>query len=136
MEQLPSTRDRLRGYLEKRILTEQGWKYFCVGCQDYHEASKFYKTKANPWGLTSICSDHKRRNNKIKDNSEGSSHLKLSSITQKDIEATLDLLNTLGYNTYGNVHQQFMKKYEKYLKHHEEGLRSPTQSPRKSRSSK
>ena len=40
------------------------------------------------------------------------SHLKLNKVNEEDIKNTIDFLEQIGYDTTGNVHEQFIKKYE------------------------
>jgi hypothetical protein len=110
---MASTRQRLQGYIEKRILTEEGWLYFCSDCQDYHVESRFYRQTDRPYGIMGSCSQSKK-GQYDRNPDKGLSHLKLGNISQDDIQGTIDLLETLGYNTSGNVHEQFI------LKHHAE----------------
>jgi len=105
-----STRKRLQGFVEKRILTEEGWIYFCSDCNEYHDETKFYKQKDRPYGIMSTCS-HAKRGLRDKNPDKTLSHLKFGNITEEDIEGTIDLLETLGYNTFGNVHEQFLKRH-------------------------
>ncbi len=128
-----STRQRLQGFIEKRIMTETGWRYFCADCNDYHEESKFYRQQGRPFGLMGTCSQSKKGVDKNPD--KQLQHLKLGNVTADDIAATIDLLNTLGYNTYGNVHEQFLIRHKLDANTNYQRLENP-QSTYQRRSSK
>lgn len=110
---MASTKERLLGFSKKRILTEDGWLYFCVDCHDYHKWDAFYRNRDRPFGIMPTCSKSKK-GKQTKSDPE-LAHLKLGNVTEKDIQATIDFLELMGYDTTGNVHEQFLKKYEKLL---------------------
>lgn len=128
-----STRERLLGFVQKRIMTDDGWRYFCCECNEYHHIDEFYKAPGRPFGIFSSCSKSKTKNKtraSKKDQSLNSvdvSHLKLNKVQERDIENTIEFLEKIGYDTTGNVHQQFMKKYEKQI---QEALSKRPQNPK------
>ena len=105
-----NTKDRLLGYVKKRIMTDQGWQYFCEDCGDYHTIEHFYKNSSRPFGIFPTC-------NRLKENKEKSSrdysmdYFRLNNVSEEDVLETLDLLERMGYDTCGSVHKQFMQKY-------------------------
>ena len=104
-----STKDRLLGYVKKRILTEKGWLYFCEDCGDYHNIDNFYKNAARPFGIFPTCNKTKNTNKGKRDYSMD--YFRLNNVTEEDVIETLDLLERIGYDTTGSVHKQFMLKY-------------------------
>ena len=115
---MASTRERLLGYVVKRVMTDEGWRYYCTECCDYHPIQQFYKAANRPFGIFSHCSKLKhptKKKNRITDPSLSkvdTSHLKLNKVNEEDIKNTIDFLEQIGYDTTGNVHEQFIKKYE------------------------
>ena len=125
-----STQQRLQGYTEKRILSDGGWLYFCSDCQDYHPETKFYRQADRPYGIMGSCSKNKK-GQQDKNPDKGLSHLKLGNISKDDIQGTIDLLETLGYNTLGNVHEQFIQKHHAKINQDSQRLPDPPKHIRK-----
>lgn len=120
---MASTEERLLGYVQRRIMTENGWRYYCTECNDYHHYEEFYKAASRPFGIMSHCSEKRRgrfigKREKKDPNIEkvDTSYFKLNKVTEEDIKNTLDLLNSIGYDTTGNVHEQFIKKHENEIR--------------------
>ena len=116
---MASTKERLQGFVQRRIMTDSGWKYFCTECNDYHPADDFYKAANRPFGLFSHCSKTRQNKNKKGEpalRNVDTTHLKLNKVTEEDIQNTLEVLTKFGYDTTGNVHEQFLKKYENEIK--------------------
>lgn len=119
---MASTEERLLGFVLKRIMTDEGWKYFCTECSEYHHYDAFYRAPGRPFGIFSTCSKQKQktkgRGTKIDHSLDkiDTSHLKLNKVSQEHIEETIDLLKLLGYDTSGNVHEQFIKKHQYEIK--------------------
>lgn len=99
-------------------MTDDGWRYFCSECNDYHHYDAFYKAPSRPFGIFSSCSKSKNLHKSPRTKKDPSldkidtSYLKLNKVDEDDVKDTIDLLEQMGYNTTGNVHQQFLKKYQ------------------------
>ena len=103
-------------------MTDEGWRYFCSDCNDFHHIDAFYKSKEKPFGIFPSCSAAKKthaRKKREKPNSAknvDTSYLKLNKVNDSDINNTIDLLERLGYDTTGNVHEQFLNKYKNEIR--------------------
>jgi hypothetical protein len=104
--------DRLSRFQNRRLLTDQGWVYFCKLCGDYKPESEFYKNKAGHFGLTYKCREHYKKNPNAGDKT--TDHLKLNKLTDEDFVETQKVLEKLGYE-FGPgslpVWEQFNKKH-------------------------
>jgi hypothetical protein len=115
---MASTEERLLGFVHKRIMTDDGWRYFCTECTEYHPYDAFYRAPGRPFGIFSTCGKTKQANRAKRTKKDptleniDTSHLKLNKVSQDHIEETIDLLKLLGYDTSGNVHEQFLKKHQ------------------------
>lgn len=97
--------------LSRRVLTEDGWSFFCRICGEYKPESDFYKSTKTKWGIDVKCKLHYTRKNN--DDDGEMNYLKLNPIKESDFVETQKLLEKLGYEFNGeeSVHQQFMKKH-------------------------
>lgn len=86
--------NRIKKYQNRRIMTDEGWKYFCNQCGDYKIESDFYNSKHTPFGITYKCKEHFRYEEKTEKDTE---HLKLNPITDSDLDETKVVLMRLGY---------------------------------------
>jgi len=103
---------RVESFLRRRMMTEQGWVYFCVGCGDYKPEKEFYHSKSTPFGLTYKCRIHYRKSETQVDPSM--EYLKLNPLTDKDFEDTQIVLENLGY-TFGAGQLPVWRQFE--IKH-------------------
>ncbi len=104
--------DRISRFQNRRLMTPDGWVYFCKLCGDYKPESEFYKNKAGHFGITYKCKEHYKIS-KIKPD-KSTEHLKLNKLTDEDFEQTQKVLERLGYEFGPNslpVWQQFNKKH-------------------------
>ncbi len=99
-------------HLSRRVLTEEGWSFFCSICGCYLHESKFYKSKKTKWGIDNKCKEHYTR--KEPDDDGEMDYLKLNPITESDFIETQKLLQRMGYK-FGpdekSVHDQFMDRH-------------------------
>jgi hypothetical protein len=115
---MASTQERLLGFVQRRIMTEQGWVYHCSECCVYHPIENFYKNANRPFGIFSSCSKMKGKGSKTKPKIDPSlakmdtTGLKLNKVTEDDVKNTIEFLELIGYDTTGNVHEQFKIKYQ------------------------
>jgi len=99
----------MREYLDSRIWhKEYGLSYWCPICGEYKPESEFYKNNRTKWGVDRNCKDHYKKVNKDKE----TDYLKFNNIKQTDFDSAIRLLQSLGYDTKENVHQQFMEKHK------------------------
>ena len=103
---------RIDSYLKRRMMTENGWIYFCTVCGDYKPEEEFYNSKSNPFGLTYKCKIHYKKDSNIPDPSMD--YLKLNPLTDKDFEDTQIVLEGLGY-TFGPDQLPVWRQFE--IKH-------------------
>jgi hypothetical protein len=82
-------------FTSRRLWLEDGVYYFCTLCGDYKNEGEFYKSKNTPFGITYKCKEHYKKTNEPHDPSMD--YLKLSPITETDMEQTKQLLKVLGY---------------------------------------
>lgn len=105
----------IQQYLSRRMLTDQGWVFFCCQCGEYKPQEDFYKSKKTHFGVDYKCKLHYRKKNEVRDVEDNEvSHLVIGAITDKDFEGTQLLLQKLGYK-FGKdelpVWQQFDNKH-------------------------
>jgi hypothetical protein len=99
-------------YLNRRMLTEQGWVYFCRICGEYKPQQEFYNRKDTKFGIETRCKIHFTK--KGKDDEGGDNHLKLAPLRKDDFLGAQKLLEGLGYKFGVNeltVYQQFLSKH-------------------------
>jgi hypothetical protein len=106
--------------LSRRILSEDGWMFFCRICGKYQPETDFYKKKDSKWGIDSKCKLHYQRNNK-EDEDKSMEHLKLDPIKEEDFKNVQELLELMGYTFNGKktIHEQFVEKNKLKLKQNE-----------------
>lgn len=99
-------------YLNRRMLTNEGWVYFCRICGEYKPQQEFYNRKDTKFGIETRCKLHFTK--KEKGDEGGDNHLKLAPLKKTDFVGAQKLLESLGYK-FGagepTVHQQFLIKH-------------------------
>jgi len=97
--------------LGRRMMSENGWVYFCRICGTWKPEGDFYKKKNTPYGLDSRCKIHLTR--KEKDDDGMMDYFKLDALSESDFTTTQKVIEGLGYeyNTEKSIHQQFCEKY-------------------------
>ena len=96
---------------KRRILSAEGWLYFCNQCGDYKPEEEFYKSKSTPFGFTYKCKLHFKYDEPADPKLD---YLKLNPITDDDLEETEKVLNNMGYKTGPDelpIWQQFNLKH-------------------------
>lgn len=99
-------------YLNRRMLTDGGWIYFCRICGEYKPQTEFYKRKDTKFGFDTRCKLHFTKRDKDDDGND--SHLKLAPLKKSDFIGAQRLLESLGYRFGKNelsVYQQFILKH-------------------------
>lgn len=99
-------------FTKRRIWKEDGVYHFCTLCGDYKHEGDFYKSKSTPFGLTYKCKEHYKKATEPHDKTMD--YLKLTPITDSDIEQTKVLLTILGYEVKPGsipIWQQFINKH-------------------------
>jgi len=102
-------------YLSRRMMSVDGWTYFCTQCGTYKPEKDFYKRKDSIWGIDSSCKHHGQKLDIEPD--KDMAYLKLNPLTEKDFIDTQQFLKKIGY-CFGcgkTIHQQFMEKYSKEI---------------------
>jgi len=110
------TRNNFKQYLSRRMMSKDGWVYFCRQCGTYLPEKDFYKRKDTPWGLDVSCKNHGQ---KIKTEYDPEmEYLKLNPLTEQDFYETQEVLKMMGFcfDCGKTVHEQFMEKHKKYFK--------------------
>lgn len=106
---------RFEQYLSRRILTEQGWMFFCRICGDYKPESTFYKSSKTQWGIDTKCKSHYKKYGPTAED-KTVSHLKLGPIRESDFYYLQVFLEKMGYE-FGpdkpTVHEQFLERMKK-----------------------
>lgn len=104
--------ENIENHLKRRILTEEGWKYFCRICGKWLPAENFYKSNKYRFGLNTKCKLHYNKKNEVVD--KEMEYLKLNPLRDEDFVGTQELLEKLGYK-FGPgelpVHEQFNIKH-------------------------
>jgi hypothetical protein len=99
-------------YLSRRIMTENGWEFFCSHCGCFKSENDFYKSNKTKWGIDNKCKIHYSR--KDPDDDGEMNYLKLGPIKESDFIEVQKFLSRIGYK-FGpdekSVHEQFMDKY-------------------------
>lgn len=99
-------------YLNRRMLTDEGWVYFCRICGEYKPEKEFYNRKDTKFGIETRCKIHFTKKDEGDDGKDN--HLKLAPLTKEDFRGAQKLLEGLGYKFGKNeptVHQQFLIKH-------------------------
>lgn len=105
--------NKIDSYLKRRMLTENGWVYFCRLCGDYKPETDFYKSKDTHFGITYKCKIHYKKTTEEEED-PSLKHLKLTTLTDSDFEGTQEVLEKLGYKFGPNelpVWRQFEIKH-------------------------
>lgn len=104
--------EQIKFNLRRRMMTNEGWVYFCRNCGTYLPETNFYKSKTGPFKISTQCKLHYSK--KDKDESDEMDYLKLDPIQDEDFQGVQRLLETLGYK-FGvdipSVHNQFLKRH-------------------------
>lgn len=97
-------------YLSRRVLTKDGWSFFCRICGTYLPETDFYKSRSGNWGMDTRCKIHYTR----KESDDGMDYLKLDALKEKDFIEAQKLLQRMGYKfgTDKSIHQQFLDKWQ------------------------
>ena len=105
-------KEQINFNLRRRMMTEDGWKYFCRNCGTYLLETNFYKSKTGPFKISTQCKLHYSK--KTKDESDEMDYLKLDPIQDEDFTGVQRLLESLGYK-FGidtpPVHIQFNTRH-------------------------
>jgi len=98
-------------YLSRRLLTEQGWVYFCRICGEYKPENQFYKRSDTPYKIDSRCKEHYTRKNN--DDDGEMDYLKLNPLTEDDFIETQRFLERIGYsyNSDKPIWKQFNERH-------------------------
>lgn len=87
---------RIQRLQKRRIMSENGWLYFCSQCGDYKLEGEFYNSKSTPFGVTYKCKLHFKYDEPADPKFD---YLKLNPITDDDLDEAEKVLNHLGYKT-------------------------------------
>lgn len=82
-------------YLNRRILTQEGWSYFCRICGTYKLETEFYSSKRGSFNIDTKCKEHYTR--RSKDDDKEMDYLKLDPLRENHFHQTQRLLENLGY---------------------------------------
>jgi len=102
-------------YLKRRMLSPEGWTYFCRICGQYKLETEFYARNSEVFGIDTKCKIHYTKKEKG-DNGE-MDYIKFNPLKESDFEATQRFLESIGYKFGVNeesVHIQFLKKHNLY----------------------
>lgn len=100
------------GNLSRRIMTDDGWSYFCNKCGVYRNESEFYRRKKSRFGIDTRCKKHYQQN---QPEDLGMAYLNLHAVRPSDFEEAQQVLQRLGYvfcPDCPSVHEQFIKKHQ------------------------
>jgi hypothetical protein len=86
---------KIESFLNRRMLTDSGWNYFCRLCGEYKHESQFYNSKDTPFGKTYKCKVHYIKDKEPPDPEYD--YLKMNPISDRDFVETERILKTLGY---------------------------------------
>jgi len=103
--------DIINTNLRRRMLSEEGWVYFCRICGKYLPESEFYKSKAGGFGIQTKCKHHYKKNS-VEPYDPEMEYLKLQPIQDDDFYETQKLLESLGYE-FGPGKEPVYKQFEK-----------------------
>lgn len=99
-------------FLSRRMMTEEGWVYFCRQCMVYKPQSEFYRRTDSKFGIEERCKLH--RKTKTDKSDPSTSYLKLNGVKDSDFVETENLLISLGYKICPDcppVWEQFNKRH-------------------------
>jgi hypothetical protein len=107
-------KEQINSNLRRRMMTEDGWIYFCRNCGTYLPETNFYKSKTGPFKISTQCKLHYSKKDKNESDDIEMEYLKLDPIQDEDFQGVQRLLETLGYE-FGvdipSVHNQFLKRH-------------------------
>lgn len=107
-------KEQINFNLRRRMMTEDGWIYFCRNCGTYLPETNFYKSKTGPFKISTQCKLHYSKKDKDESNDIDMEYLKLDPIQDEDFQGVQRLLETLGYQ-FGvdipPVHIQFNTRH-------------------------
>lgn len=99
-------------YLKRRMLTDEGWVYFCRICGTYKPVDDFYQSKTGPFRIDTKCKEHYTRR---EEGDKGDmDYLNLDPLKENHFYQSQILLQNLGYEIGPDkdpVHIQFNKKH-------------------------
>ena len=105
-------KEQINFNLRRRMLTDNGWLYFCRNCGTYLPETNFYKSKTGPFKISTQCKLHYSK--KDKDEPDGMEYLKLDPLQDEDFTGTQRLLEKLGYQ-FGidtpPIYEQFNQRH-------------------------
>ena len=107
---------RFQQHLNLRMMSNDGWLYFCRQCGDYLPEDQFHKRKGTTWGYNSSCKNHGQH---IKTEYDADmEYLKLNPITENDFIEMRKFLKQMGYcfDCGKTVHEQFLDKHPQLKK--------------------
>lgn len=99
--------------LHRRMLTDNGWIYFCRVCGKFLPEENFYKQPRGRFGLNSKCKLH-FGNQKTEPVDKEMEYLKLGPIQDEDFQGVQEFLGKLGYEFGPNadpIYKQFEQKH-------------------------
>jgi len=105
-------KQQINNNLNRRMMTETGWVYFCRICGTYLPEKNFYKSKSGPFGFDRKCKIH--YTTRETDDDGEMDYLKLNPLRDEDFIDVQRLLETLGYSFQEDappVHIQFNKRH-------------------------
>lgn len=104
--------EKINKNLKRRMLTDDGWIYFCRICGEYKLETEFYKSKTGPFKIDTKCKIHYTK--KEVDDDGSMDHLKLNPLSDEDFEGAQRLLERLGYKFgvgHPTVSEQFNQRH-------------------------
>ena len=107
-------KEQINFNLRRRMMTEDGWIYFCRNCGTYLSENNFYKSKTGPFKISTQCKLHYSKKTKDESDDIEMDYLKLDPIQDEDFQGVQRLLERLGYK-FGidtpPVHIQFNTRH-------------------------
>lgn len=102
-------------FQNRRIMTDDGWEYYCRTCMVYKPENEFYKRKDASFGYDYRCKIHRRGGHKTSIKSDPTMrYFRLGRLSDDDFTETQILLSILGYKTgkdHPPVWEQFNKRH-------------------------
>ena len=100
------------GNLSRRMMTDEGWVYFCNVCGEYKGKKQFYSRSKAPFKIDTKCKIHNKK--QLEDDAE-MKYLNLHGVRKEQFDEAQLVLERLGYlfcDGCPSVHQQFLKKHK------------------------
>jgi len=98
-------------YLSRRIMTENGWAFFCRICGEYKPETNFYNSNKTKWGIDNKCKEHYT---KKEDDDKEMDYIKFNPLKETDFIESQKLLERMGYK-FGphqpSISEQFNKRH-------------------------